>query len=458
MLAAIAIVALTLVLLLLFDATRFRRPETWAPARPLVLFGGIAVAVVSVAAPGGQRDRDAQLRRRARLLQSRRRPRAHQGHGEHGRASTSTCSRGWRSRRAMIATMINALRVGLLPRWMGVLGIFSGAVDLPADRRRRAAGGSGVLAGDDGHPLRRANGRTASRRRGRPARRGRGRSASTAREPRRRAATWRRPSPPAPAGAGAVPRASAGASAAPAAERVRRAATVARARSRGARVESWPTRIASSTDGRGRSTASSPALLEVERFDPPAEFREQRAAERPRGLRAGGRRPAGVVGRAGRASCDWFDVDEGARRRRPAVLQVVHRRHAERLLQLPRPPRRRRPRRARRVSLARRGGAGARHHLRRAARRGRALRERAEGSGRERGRRRRDLPADDPRGRRRDARVRAHRSSPQRRLRRLLGGGGARAHGVLRGEGADHRRRRRAQGQDRRRSRIASTR
>ena len=94
-------------------------------------------------------------------------------------------------------------------------------------------------------------------------------------------------------------------------------------------------------------------------------------------------------------------------------------------------------------------GPGARHHLRRAARRGRALRQRAEGPGRAEGRRRRHLPADDPRGRRRDARVRAHRRAAQRRLRRLLRRGRARADGVLRGEGADHRRRRRAQGQDR---------
>ena len=38
----------------------------------------------------------------------------------------------------------------------------------------------------------------------------------------------------------------------------------------------------------------------------------------------------------------------------------------------------------------------------------------------EQGRRRRDLPADDPRGRRGDARLRAHRRAAQRRLRRLL--------------------------------------
>ena len=35
-LAAIAIGALVLALLLLFDAARFRRPQSWAPARPLV--------------------------------------------------------------------------------------------------------------------------------------------------------------------------------------------------------------------------------------------------------------------------------------------------------------------------------------------------------------------------------------------------------------------------------------
>ena len=39
-LKSIALVVLTLVLLLLLDATRFRRPETWALARPLVLVGG----------------------------------------------------------------------------------------------------------------------------------------------------------------------------------------------------------------------------------------------------------------------------------------------------------------------------------------------------------------------------------------------------------------------------------
>ena len=61
----------------------------------------------------------------------------------------------------------------------------------------------------------------------------------------------------------------------------------------------------------------------------------------------------------------------------------------------------------------------ARRHLRRPAPRRPAVRQRAEGPGRAEGRRRRDLPADDPRGRRGDARVRAHRRVAQRRLRRL---------------------------------------
>ena len=46
-----------------------------------------------------------------------------------------------------------------------------------------------------------------------------------------------------------------------------------------------------------------------------------------------------------------------------------------------------------------------------------------------------------------DARLRADRRPPQRGLRRFRGRGGPRAHGVLRGEGTDHRRRRLAQGQ-----------
>ncbi len=136
-------------------------------------------------------------------------------------------------------------------------------------------------------------------------------------------------------------------------------------------------------------------------------------------------------------------VGDGARRFQPSLLQVVHGRQAQRERELPRSARGGRRGRARRVSLARRGGRGDRHHLRAAARGREALRERAEGARRASGRRRRHLPADDPRGARRDARVCPHRGSPQRRLRRLLGGGGARAHGVLGREAPHHGGRRR---------------
>ncbi len=173
------------------------------------------------------------------------------------------------------------------------------------------------------------------------------------------------------------------------------------------------------------------------------------AALRSRRLRGSRRRPRGLVAAPGEASCST-----GSRSRargstsptRPSTM--VRRRQAQRLGQLPRPPRRGRQRRARRLPLARRGGRGARRHLRRAARRHPALRQRAQGPRRRQGRRGRHLPADDPRGRRRDAGLRPDRRPPQRRLRRLLGRGGAGADGVLRGEGAGHRRRRPAQGQD----------
>ena len=56
-LAAIAFVMLTLILLLLVDATSFRRPETWRYARPLVLGGGIAVAFVSIGRQSQARSR-----------------------------------------------------------------------------------------------------------------------------------------------------------------------------------------------------------------------------------------------------------------------------------------------------------------------------------------------------------------------------------------------------------------
>jgi hypothetical protein len=124
LLAALAIVALTLVLLLILDATRFRRPQTWSAARPLVLGGGIALAVVSV---GHQIATAIQTHNFAT------------GHDLSNHAVDQALTKGAANvvvdyvdlvaglsfAAGMVVVMINALRVGLLPRWVAILGMFT---------------------------------------------------------------------------------------------------------------------------------------------------------------------------------------------------------------------------------------------------------------------------------------------------------------------------------------------
>jgi hypothetical protein len=126
-LAAIAVGALTLILLLLVDATRFRRPAMWSAARPLVIFGGIAVAIVSVA---------------HQIISAVETHNFAVGHDLSNHAVNQALAEstlnvvveyldllaGLALATGVIATMINALRVGLVPRWMGILGIFSGVL------------------------------------------------------------------------------------------------------------------------------------------------------------------------------------------------------------------------------------------------------------------------------------------------------------------------------------------
>jgi hypothetical protein len=126
-LAGIAIGALTLVLLLLVDATRFRRPESWSLTRPLVLFGGIAVAVVSI----GHQILSAILTHHFVV-----------GHDFSGHAVELALTKGTANvlsdyfdlvaglalATGMIATMVGTMRVGLLTRWVGALGIFTGVL------------------------------------------------------------------------------------------------------------------------------------------------------------------------------------------------------------------------------------------------------------------------------------------------------------------------------------------
>jgi hypothetical protein len=125
LLAAVAVGALTLILLLLLDATRFRRPQTWRPARALVLYGGIAVAVVSVA---------------HQIVSAIETHNFANGNDFSAHAVDHALTKGTANlivdyvsllaglalAAGMIATSVNALRVGLLPRWMGILGMFTG--------------------------------------------------------------------------------------------------------------------------------------------------------------------------------------------------------------------------------------------------------------------------------------------------------------------------------------------
>jgi hypothetical protein len=126
-LAAAAVIVLMLVLLLLADATRFRRPEMWVLARPLVLYGGIAVAALGV---GHQVVSAISTHNFAA------------GHDYSSHAVDHALTKGTANvivaylalfaglalAAGMISVMLSAQRVGLLPRWMGILGIFTGVL------------------------------------------------------------------------------------------------------------------------------------------------------------------------------------------------------------------------------------------------------------------------------------------------------------------------------------------
>ncbi|HUA73635.1 MAG TPA: hypothetical protein VL988_02665 [Solirubrobacteraceae bacterium] len=124
-LAAVAIGVLTLVLLLLVEATRFRRPETWGPARMLVIAGGTSLAVISVA---------------HQIVTAIETHNFAVGHDLSNHAVDNALTKGTANLLidyldlvaglslavGMIVTMVNAMRVGLVTRWMGVVGMISG--------------------------------------------------------------------------------------------------------------------------------------------------------------------------------------------------------------------------------------------------------------------------------------------------------------------------------------------
>jgi hypothetical protein len=124
LMTAAAIAALTVILFFLLDAIRFRRPETWPAARPLLLIGGLGLAAFSFI---------------HQIISSIETHNFATGHD----FSTSAVNNALTSGTvnvitgyvdllvglafvvAMIVVMINAMRVGLLTRWMSIIGILT---------------------------------------------------------------------------------------------------------------------------------------------------------------------------------------------------------------------------------------------------------------------------------------------------------------------------------------------
>jgi uncharacterized membrane protein (DUF2068 family) len=131
LLTAIAIGALVLVMMFIYSSTRFRRPETWPPGRPLVLVGGVAYALLNLVhevllaieahkfAGGGNLTNKAVEKA---LLAS-------------GSTGVLLGLLGLIAALALavgiIAVMVGSMRAGLIPRWLSVLGVLSGLLFLP---------------------------------------------------------------------------------------------------------------------------------------------------------------------------------------------------------------------------------------------------------------------------------------------------------------------------------------
>jgi hypothetical protein len=122
--AAFAIITLTLALMLLAEAARFRRPASWAAARPLILIGGIALAVISLA-------HQAVLAIETHSFAVGRDFSNHAVDNALAKSTPNLVSQyldllaGLAVAISMGVIMVNSIRVGLVTRWLGVVGIIS---------------------------------------------------------------------------------------------------------------------------------------------------------------------------------------------------------------------------------------------------------------------------------------------------------------------------------------------
>ncbi|HEX5309313.1 MAG TPA: hypothetical protein VFW38_09570 [Solirubrobacteraceae bacterium] len=130
-LTAVAVLALMLVLLFLAECTRFRRPEAWPAARPLVIVGAIGYAAlnliheIALAVEAHKFAHGSDFSNRAvekALLGS-------------GGVGVTLGLLGLLAALAlavgMVAVAVGAMRAGLLARWLGMLGAVSGVLFLP---------------------------------------------------------------------------------------------------------------------------------------------------------------------------------------------------------------------------------------------------------------------------------------------------------------------------------------
>jgi hypothetical protein len=130
-LMAVAILALTLVLLFLQDCTRFRRPQTWPIGRPLVLIGGVGYAVLNL------------IHEVILAIEAHKFISGNDFSGkavEHALLTSGSLGilltllgllAALGLTVGMIATMVGTQRAGLLPRWLSVIGMLAALLFLP---------------------------------------------------------------------------------------------------------------------------------------------------------------------------------------------------------------------------------------------------------------------------------------------------------------------------------------